>query len=49
MKIAINLGNVPIYLIPLTTVVSISSCLIASSYPAWRASKIDPVKALRTV
>lgn len=49
MGATINLGYVPIYIAPLTIILSISSCLIVSFYPAWKASKIDPVKALRTV
>ncbi|MBS7611591.1 ABC transporter permease [Candidatus Bathyarchaeota archaeon] len=49
MGATINLEDVPIYIVPLTITLSISSCLIASFYPAWRASKIDPVKALKTV
>jgi putative ABC transport system permease protein len=45
----INLAEIPIYTIPLAVILSILTCLTASLYPTWRASKIDPVKALRTV
>jgi putative ABC transport system permease protein len=45
----INPAEIPIYTIPLAVILSILTCLTASLYPTWRASKIDPVKALRTV
>ena len=49
MKVAINPGNIPIQVAPLALTLSVSACLIASLYPTWRASKIDPVKALKAV
>jgi putative ABC transport system permease protein len=49
MKINIGFAEVPIYPIPLAVILSISTCLLASLYPTWRASKIDPIKALRAV
>jgi len=48
-KVAINPAEIPFYPIPLAISLSTSACLTASLYPAWRASKIDPVKALKTV
>ncbi len=49
IKVTINPADAPIYTIPLAIILSVSVCLIASLYPAWRATKIDPVKALRSV
>ena len=47
--VAINPAELPLYLIPLSIILSVSACLVASLYPAWRASKTDPIKALKTV
>lgn len=47
--IPIDLTETPMYIFPLVVLLSIAACLIASLYPTWRASKIDPVTALRTV
>jgi len=49
IKVTINPAEIPLYPIPLAITLSVSACLVASLYPAWRASKIDPVKALKTV
>lgn len=49
INVAINPAEIPLYPIPLAIALSISACVIASLYPTWRASKIDPVKALKTV
>jgi len=49
MKTMISLWETPLYIIPLCIALSIIVCIAASLYPAWRASKIDPVQALRTV
>lgn len=48
-NVAINPANIPIYTIPIAILLSTSACLIASLYPTWRASKVDPVKALKAV
>jgi putative ABC transport system permease protein len=47
--VQINVSEIPLYIIPLATALSVTSCLVASLYPTWRASRIDPVKALKTV
>lgn len=49
MKISVSLLDVPILPIPLSIVLSITACVAASLYPSWRASKTDPVQALRAV
>ncbi len=49
INVTINFAEIPLYLIPLAFLLSVGACLAASVYPAWRASKIDPVKALKTV
>jgi putative ABC transport system permease protein len=45
----INLAEISPYVIPSAITLSILTCFAASLYPTWRASKIDPVKALKTV
>jgi putative ABC transport system permease protein len=45
----ISLAEIPLYIIPSAIALSILTCLAASLYPTWRASKIDPVKALKMV
>jgi putative ABC transport system permease protein len=47
--VRINLAEIPLYIIPFAIILSILTCLAASLYPTWRASRIDPVKALKTV
>jgi len=49
IKVTINPTEIPLYPIPFAIILSTSACLIASLYPTWRASKVDPVKALKTV
>jgi putative ABC transport system permease protein len=44
-----SLSNVPIYIVPLSVEVSVLACLVASIYPTWRATKIDPVSALKAI
>jgi putative ABC transport system permease protein len=41
--------QIPIPIIPLSIALSCAVSISASLYPSWRASKIDPVKALRSV
>ena len=45
----INLAEIPMYIVPVAIALSVLSCLAASLYPTWRTSKVDPVKALKTV
>jgi putative ABC transport system permease protein len=47
--VRISLAEIPLYIIPSAIALSILTCLAASLYPTWRASRIDPVKALKTV
>jgi len=49
IEVAVSFSMLPIHLIPLCITLSIALCIVSSLYPAWRASKIDPVGALRTV
>lgn len=49
INVTINLASIPLYSVPLAIGVSVLGCIIAGLYPTWRASKIDPVKALKTV
>lgn len=49
INLQINIAEIPLYTIPLAIALSVLSCLAASLYPTWRASKVDPVKALKTV
>ena len=49
IKVQISISEMPLYTIPLAIALSVLSCIAASLYPTWRASKIDPVKALKTV
>ena len=46
---SISLAGVPLFTIPLAIGLSVSASIIASLYPTWRASKIDPVKALKAI
>lgn len=49
IKVAINPSDIPLHPLLLAILLSVSACLIASLYPTFRASRIDPVKALKTV
>lgn len=49
MGTAINPTEIPLYSIPLAIILAVSASIAASLYPTWRASKIDPVKALKAV
>jgi putative ABC transport system permease protein len=44
-----SISNMPLFILPLSIALSIVACVISSTYPAWRAMQIDPVKALKTV
>ncbi len=43
----ISLIELPLFVIPLAIGLSVTASVGASLYPTWRASKIDPVKALK--
>jgi putative ABC transport system permease protein len=44
-----SLQSMPLYIVPLSLLLSVGACIVSSTYPAWRAMQIDPVKALKTV
>lgn len=44
-----GVSNIPGFVLPLSVLVSVVACLIASIYPTWRATKIDPVSALKAI
>jgi len=44
-----SISNVPTFVVPLSLGISVVSCLVASLYPTWRATKIDPVSALKAI
>jgi putative ABC transport system permease protein len=46
---AVSLAELPFFVIPLAIGLSVGASVAASLYPTWRASKIDPVKALKAV
>ena len=49
INVPISLAQLPFYVIPLCIGLSVGASVAASLYPTWRASKIDPVKALKAV
>lgn len=49
LSTATSISNVPRFVIPLSMVISVVACLLASLYPTWRATKIDPVSALKAI
>jgi putative ABC transport system permease protein len=49
LSTATSLNNIPSVVIPLSFGISIAACLVASLYPTWRATKIDPVSALKAI
>ncbi|MBT3283181.1 FtsX-like permease family protein [Candidatus Bathyarchaeota archaeon] len=49
LNTATSISNVPTYVVPLSLGISVLSCLIASLYPTWMATKIDPVSALKAI
>ena len=48
-NISISLTEIPLFTIPLAIGLSVAASVVASLYPTWRASKIDPVKALKAL
>ena len=49
INVPISLAQLPVFVIPLVMGLSVGASVAASLYPTWRASKIDPVKALKAV
>jgi len=49
LSTATTISNVPPFVVPLSLAISVMSCLVASLYPTWRATKIDPVSALKAI
>jgi putative ABC transport system permease protein len=49
INIPVTLAEVPLFIIPICLALSVVSSVIASLYPTWRASKIDPIKALKAI
>jgi len=49
MGIPVNIASVPVFLVPLAIILSVAACLVASLYPTWKATRIDPVSALKAV
>lgn len=49
INVPISLTQLPLFVIPLSIGLSVGASVAASLYPTWRASKIDPVKALKAV
>jgi putative ABC transport system permease protein len=49
LNVPISLIDLPFFVIPLAVGISVGASVAASLYPTWRASKIDPVKALKAV
>ena len=49
LNVPIGIADLPVFVIPLAVGISVGASVAASLYPTWRASKIDPVKALKAV
>ena len=49
INVPIGFNQLPIFVIPLSIGLSVGASVAASLYPTWRASKIDPVKALKAI
>ena len=49
LSTATSISNVPRFVVPLSLAISVVTCLVASLYPTWRATKIDPVSALKAI
>jgi len=49
LSTATSIGNVPRFVVPLSLAISVVACIVASLYPTWRATMIDPVSALKAI
>jgi putative ABC transport system permease protein len=49
LSIPIYFTDIPLFSLLLSIGVSIGVCILASLYPTWRATKIDPVNALKAI
>lgn len=49
LSLPIRLKDIPLQSIPTSFVISVLACLVASLYPTWRATKIDPVSVLKAI
>ena len=49
INIAISPTEIPLFVVPLALGLSVVASVTASLYPTWRASKVDPVKALKAI
>ena len=49
INIPVSFAEIPLFIIPICIGLAVGSSVIASLYPTWRASKIDPIKALKAI
>jgi putative ABC transport system permease protein len=49
VNIPVVFAEVPVFIIPICIGLAVGSSVIASLYPTWRASKIDPINALKAI
>jgi putative ABC transport system permease protein len=49
INVPVGVTEIPLLIIPACIGLSVGSSVIASLYPTWRASKIDPVTALKAI
>jgi putative ABC transport system permease protein len=47
INIPVSFADIPLLIVPICIGLSVGSSVLASLHPTWRASKIDPVKALK--
>jgi putative ABC transport system permease protein len=49
LSTAITVEDIPVFIVPVSIAVAVVACLVSSLYPTWRATKIDPVSALKAI
>jgi putative ABC transport system permease protein len=49
LSTAIRIEDIPVFIVPLSIAGAAVACLVSSLYPTWRATKIDPVSALKAI